>query len=241
MSKIRIHTRSFHPGKTFGSTGLGFSGDDRGFSNAPIGITSRIRHYFDIDLAGARLIDSRPVSDPSHNEWMGTTQRYSDPEKQPTSTISGSVLPYRADGDQRFEATITYRGKNYAFPGADWEQNISGTGLSISPRHGIRRTVPDLDVTHTVSGHIDRTSLKLHITHRFSCAVMSASALQQYNSSAIVCSPWAGRSWKRTFPARIHSNPRCWPIQLWTMPVTAVRSTCWPAGAREICRGRFGT
>lgn len=164
MSIIRIHTRSFHPGKTFGSSGLGFSGDDRGFSHAPMGVTSRIRHYFDIDLTGAKLISSRPVSDPSHHEGMGTTQRYTDPAKQPTSTISGSVLPYRADGDQRFEATISYKGKNYAFPGADWEQNIPGTDLSISPRHGIRRTVPDLDVTHTVSGHIDRTSRKLHIT-----------------------------------------------------------------------------
>lgn len=95
---------------------------------------------------------------------MGTTQTYEDPKKQPTSSVSGSVLPYRKDGDQRFEAVISYRGKNYAFPGADWETRVPGTPLSISPRHGIRRSVPDLDVTNTVFGHLDRTNRKLHMT-----------------------------------------------------------------------------
>lgn len=167
MSRIRIHTRSFHPGKTFGKTGLGFSGDDRGFSLAVAGVTARIRHYMDIDLTRSRIIDYRPISDPSHHEGMGTIQTYGDPNKQPTSVVTGSCSLFRKDGDQSFEATVSYKGKNYAFPGADWERRFEigeKYEVSISPRHGMRRTVPDLDVTNQISGYIDRTTGWLHLT-----------------------------------------------------------------------------
>lgn len=166
MTTYRLYTRSFHPAATFGQSGLGFSGDDRGFSlNTSSTTTSRIRHYLDIDLINARVISPRPISDPSHHEGMGVTQNYTDPAKQPTANLwRDDVLPYRADGDQRFDVGISYTGKNYAFPGADWEQNIAGTPLSISPRHGIRRSVPDLDVRNRIFGHFDRTELRLHMT-----------------------------------------------------------------------------
>jgi hypothetical protein len=166
MSSYRLHTRSFHPAATFGSAGFGFSGDNRRFKlDTDASTTSRIRHYLDIDLVNARVISSRPISDPSHHEGMGVTQNYTDPAKQPTADLwQQDVRKYRADGDQSFDIGISYAGKNYAFPGADWEQNIPGTGLSISPRHGIRRTVPDLDVRNRISGHFDRTARRLHIT-----------------------------------------------------------------------------
>jgi hypothetical protein len=162
----RLYTRSFHPAETFGSSGLGFSGDNRGFTlDTGSRTTSRIHHYVDIDLLGGRVISSRPISDPSHHTGMGVTQDYSDPAKQPTSELWRSdVLPYRPDGDQRFDVGVSYAGKNYAFPGADWEQDIPGTPLSISPRHGIRRTVPDLDVRNRIFGHFDRTDRRLHVT-----------------------------------------------------------------------------
>lgn len=166
MSRIRIHTRSFHPGETFGSSGLGFSGDNRGFSlGRSQAVTSRIRHFMDIDLIGARVIGYQPVSDPSHHEGMGTTQNYTDPDKQPSATVTGNVSAYREDGDQSFDVTVSYEGKNYAFPGADWEKKttIGDYEVSISPKHGIRRSVPDLDVTNRISGHIDRTDRWLHI------------------------------------------------------------------------------
>lgn len=165
MSRIRIHTRSFHPGETFGSSGLGFSGDNRGFKLETSGVTSRIRHSMDIDLVGGRIIPYRAISDPSHHEGMGTTQTYTDPDKQPSATVSGKVSAYRKDGDQSFDVTVSYKGKNYAFPGADWEKKVEvgDYEVSISPKHGIRRTVPDLDVTNRISGHIDRTDLWLHM------------------------------------------------------------------------------
>lgn len=96
---------------------------------------------------------------------MGVTQNYADPRKQPTAELWHSdVLAYRADGDQRFNIGVSYAGKNYAFPGADWERQVPRTPLSISPRHGIRRSVPDLDVRTRVFGHFDRTELRLHLT-----------------------------------------------------------------------------
>lgn len=166
MSTYRLHTRSFHPAEKFGDAGLGFSGDNRGFTlSTAARTTSRIRHYLDIDLVNRRVISSRPISDPSHHDGMGVTQNYSDPAKQPTATLwQSDILPYRPDGDQRFDVGISYAGKNYAFPGADWEQNIPLTPLSISPRHGIRRAVPDLDVRNRIFGHFDRTERRLHIT-----------------------------------------------------------------------------
>ena len=166
MSTYRLYTRSFHPAATFGRSGMGFSGDARGFSlDTGSGTTSRIRHYLDIDLVNARVISPRPISDPSHHEGMGVTQDYSDPEKQPTAYLwRDDVLPYRPDGDQRFDVGVSYAGKNYAFPGADWERDIPGTPLSVSPRHGIRRSVPDLDIKNRIFGHFDRTELQMHVT-----------------------------------------------------------------------------
>jgi hypothetical protein len=167
MSRYQLHTRSFHPGVTFGDSGLQFSGDNRGFSLSRR-VTSRIRHQAIIDFPGARVIHTRPASDPSHHNFTGVTQTYTDPGLQPDGTTVGTLTPYTQTGDQRFEVRVQYRGKNYAFPGVDWEKqyDIGNTGhrLSISPRHGVRRTVPDLDVTNTVSGHVDRTSRKLHVT-----------------------------------------------------------------------------
>jgi hypothetical protein len=165
MTKYYVHTRSFHPGKTFGSSGLGFSGDNRGFATG-FGVTSRIKHMFEIDLASARVVNKKPVSDPSHHEGMGITQNYTDPRKQPKSEKGEDsiVMPYRKESNQSFRATISYHGKNFAFPGTDWEQEIPYTGLSISTRHGAKRFVPDLDVTNTVFGHVDRAGKKLYVT-----------------------------------------------------------------------------
>ena len=66
MSKIKLHTRSFHPDRNFGLGGLGFKGDSRGFSDA-LGVTSRIKHSLTIDLTAARIGQVSCRSDPSEN------------------------------------------------------------------------------------------------------------------------------------------------------------------------------
>lgn len=66
MTKIVVHTRSFHPDGQFGMGGLFFEGDNRGFSDR-IGVTSRILHQFTIDLQAEQFTGVICTSDPSEN------------------------------------------------------------------------------------------------------------------------------------------------------------------------------
>lgn len=66
MSILTLYTRSFHPDANFGAGGLGFKGDNRGFSTAD-NVTSRIWHIQKIDLVSAVLGVPECESDPSEN------------------------------------------------------------------------------------------------------------------------------------------------------------------------------
>lgn len=162
---MTLHTRSFHPRASFGATGLGFSGDNRGFS-VSLDVTSRIRSQVEINLSGAAVRASKPASDPSHHP-AGMSSDYAHEDEQPTGRFIGgpSITPYRADGAQHASFTYAYRGKNHAaVPKAligGLVENRVGDWLN-------RRTedlaVPDLDVTISFSLSIDRVARQAHIT-----------------------------------------------------------------------------
>lgn len=71
MSLLVLYTRSFHPDANFGAGGLGFEGDNRGFSGDP-GVSARIYHRVEIDLESGRLNDPICDSDPSANKILTT-------------------------------------------------------------------------------------------------------------------------------------------------------------------------
>jgi hypothetical protein len=197
VSKLKLHTRSFHPDRNFGLGGLGFKGDSRGFSDST-GVTSRIRHVLTIDLTAATVGSVRCRSDPSENTVIPSVlsgrpeeaagqiitddlkdagvmspntpapraprilpnlnlppmrNDYTEARKQPRTTLTENVTPYRPDGDQTVTLTLTYAGQNFAFYGANTD-----IGHAI-----FSTTVPDLDVTHKFSMRIDRTLHSAHI------------------------------------------------------------------------------
>jgi hypothetical protein len=155
MSKIILHTRSFHPDSNFGFGGLFFRGDSRGFSDS-VGATSRIKHFFTIDLTAGSIGEVTCRSDPSENAVISAMSNdYSQKRKQPRVTMPvKSITPYRKDGDQIIRLTFTYAGQNFAFPLAnrDWGHSFWST------------VVPDLDVTHEFSLRINRTEKKAYLT-----------------------------------------------------------------------------
>lgn len=165
MGTMKLHTRSFHPRASFGTTGFGFSGDNRGFSTS-VGVTSRIKSRIDINLSGASVTATNPASDPSHHP-AGMSEDYDHPDEQPTGRFTGgpSITPYRVDGAQHASLTYAYRGKNHAaVPNAivgGLIENPLGDWLN---RETEELVVPDLDVTISFSLSIDRTARKAHVT-----------------------------------------------------------------------------
>ncbi|MDD7973800.1 hypothetical protein [Roseinatronobacter alkalisoli] len=165
MGTMTLHTRSFHPRESFGVTGFGFSGDNRGFSTN-LGVTSRIRSQIDINLTGASVSANPPESDPSYHP-AGMQTDYSHPDEQPTGRFTGgpSITPYRQDGAQDASFTYAYRGKNHAaVPKAligGFVENRLGDWLN---RETEKVLVPDLDVTISLSLSIDRAARKAHVT-----------------------------------------------------------------------------
>jgi len=163
MSILTLHTRSFHPDEAFGLGGLGFKGDNRGFSS-DTGATARIFHRIAINLRAAEFGKPECRSDPSANWALGkigidVSNDYSEKRKQPRhSEDPKSITPYRQDGDQAVNIKITYAGQNFAFPGAnlDWGHSFYST------------VVPDLDVTNEVSLRINRPAGKATVTCRIS-------------------------------------------------------------------------
>lgn len=167
MSRLTLHTRSFHPMPNFGLGGFFYEGDNRNFSH-DVGVTSRIKNENYIDLAAARIEKGPTTSDPSRNALGGWDQNYSDPRLQPTGTVNGQIDPYREDGDQHAQLFLTYRGQNFAMPGMDKpDQTIEfrvGTAPGI-PSHPIRTTprdvfetiVPDLDVAMSLDLMVNRS------------------------------------------------------------------------------------
>jgi hypothetical protein len=153
MSRLILHTRSFHPLENFGAGGLGFEGDNRNFRTST-GVTSRIKNAVEINLEAAKLKTLFTLSDPSRNAIFGWEQKYDDPRKQPTASVQGQVDPYRKDGDQHAQVFLSYRGQNFAMPKSDdWHDFYKGI-------------VPELDVTNSLDIHIDRTEKKMTFTCR---------------------------------------------------------------------------
>jgi hypothetical protein len=181
MTKIKLHTRSFHPDANFGSGGLGFKGDNRGFKDAEK-VTSRIKHYFYINLKTQDVEGIVCESDPSENTVIPAIldagvvgakiaippirrvpvppappmqNDYKEARKQPRKDMpTKSITAYRDDGDQTVRVIFWYAGQNFAFYGANTD-----TGHSV-----YSTVVPDLDVTHDFSLRIDRTNKKALMT-----------------------------------------------------------------------------
>ncbi|WP_225770308.1 hypothetical protein [Inquilinus sp. Marseille-Q2685] len=117
---LTLYTRSFHPDEAFGLGGLGFKGDNRGFSSS-LSATSRIDHFIEIDLMAAQFRRAICRSDPSAN-WalaqvgIDMSNDYSQARKKPRhSEDPKSITPYRVDGDQSVNVRVKYAGKNFAF------------------------------------------------------------------------------------------------------------------------------
>lgn len=165
MGTLKFYTRSFHPRASFGVTGFGFSGDNRGFKADP-NATSRIRSIIDINLSAPSVVADRPFSHPSHHP-AGMSEDYDHEDEQPTGQFTGgpSIGAYRPDGAQHVSLTYAYRGKNHAaVPNAvvgGLIENPVGDWLN---RRTEELAVPDLDVTISLSISIDRAAREAYIT-----------------------------------------------------------------------------
>lgn len=156
MSHLILHVRSFHPMANFGASGLGYKGDNRGFSY-DLEATSRIYAIIRINLNDASLDLEAVESHPS--SWIGGLfyQDYTQEETQPTGSLSGQVDPYIEDGDQSVQLLMSYRGQNFAMP----------LGDSATAREMVyESTVPDLDVTCSLHLAIDRDDKKMSFALR---------------------------------------------------------------------------
>lgn len=155
MTRIKLHTRSFHPDATFGFGGLGFEGDSRGFKDDE-GATSRIKHYFTINLQTSTVEGIVCLSDPSRNSVItGMQNDYTQERKQPRKDFDiKDITSYSPTGDQTVRLKFWYAGQNFAFPLAnrDWGHSLYST------------VVPDLDVTHDFTLRIERGKEKAHLT-----------------------------------------------------------------------------
>ncbi|MEM6373359.1 MAG: hypothetical protein AAF727_11350 [Pseudomonadota bacterium] len=157
MSAITICTRSFHPDANFGAGGLGFEGDDRGFS-FDLGDSARIFHIMSVNLQSGRvesvICDSDPsanaVADKAINAAVDSVplgellpdvpvmeNDYSQPRKKPRHEETYSITTYTEDGDQTANIFLKYAGKNFAFYFADTDagHEIFGGPLSNEERN----------------------------------------------------------------------------------------------------------
>ncbi|MGL5010993.1 MAG: hypothetical protein ACRC6I_14025, partial [Paracoccaceae bacterium] len=165
MGTMILHTRSFHPRESFGVTGFGFGGDNRGFST-DLGKTSRIKSKIDINLTAPSIVANKPRSDPSHHP-AGMETKYEHADEQPTGKFTGGprVMPYSKTSSQHMSFTYAYRGQNHAaVPKAvigGLIENRVGDWLN---RKTEKLVVPDLDVTISFSISIDRAAQKAHVT-----------------------------------------------------------------------------
>lgn len=173
---------------------MGFKGDNRGFS-LQRGVTSRIYHIIDIDLVAARVVKVDCDSDPSENaiahhavnaavDVLETAAHspiklpdappmqndYSQRRKKPRHSEKVSITPYREDGDQTLNLTVTYAGKNFAFwfadtdighsvlggPNSNTARSDTGSSTILGGKVPFNGLVPDLDVTNQVYIHLSR-------------------------------------------------------------------------------------
>jgi len=95
-----IHIRSFAPWQSFG---LGFWGDNRGYSTA-LGkgeggtVTSRVQQSFTVDPSKGTHTDPRTWSDPSYHPWLGTK----------TATPIGEIANFKSSSDKNGNSTVSF-------------------------------------------------------------------------------------------------------------------------------------
>lgn len=155
MSSLSLHIRSFHPLSNFGPSGLGYHGDDRGFSTS-LAVTSRIRMGKRFDLSTATSSPATLVSDPS-SHFLGMNQDYTTEETMPRMTAESVQMDaYRPDGDQGLQAMVGYTGQNFAMPLVEQE-----TAKDIYDA-----VVPGLDITCSLHVEIDRDDKKMSFSFR---------------------------------------------------------------------------
>lgn len=166
MSRLTLHVRSFHPLANFGLTGLGYHGDNRGFSTSTArSVTSRIRMSKVFDLAAATVNDAQVISDTSSHPF-GMVQTYESVDTLPTAPIdSGQIDTYRPDGDQGLQAMVAYTGQNFAMPLVEDRYDLPLIG-EVAPKDLYDGVVPGLDVTSSLHIEIDRDEERLSFTYR---------------------------------------------------------------------------
>lgn len=113
--KYTFYVRSFHPDENFGPTGLGFLGDNRGYSNSPSGATSRIWYFVEFDLEAGTLIDYDAYSSPSGWIIGGETAYDPDSDKGPWEE---TVLDHSSNTNNIYQLSMHmhYWGINRAMP-----------------------------------------------------------------------------------------------------------------------------
>lgn len=159
MNRLLFYVRSFHPLSNFGLAGLGYHGDNRGFSfQVDEKTTSRIYAIAEINLAAANIRRVAIKSDPSSSLGNLIEQDYSTPETQPRfTTFSGMIDPYREDGDQGGQLLLAYTGQNFAMPLADNDTVRDNLWEAV---------VPGLDVTAALNIEVDRDAERMSFALR---------------------------------------------------------------------------
>lgn len=181
MPVYRIYERAFHPDENFGLGGMGFKGDNRGYSFM-LNATARVWSVLSVDTAAPNMDVTQDapefnvVSDLSTAPAYlgGRTEAYIDRDTRPTGTALVTGGPEVADGLQSISIQIETRGKNHAFPTEyiadlrdtlgvdDLYDRLGGGGIPMNPESRI--VVPDLDVQVSLTLLIDRHNNKMTIT-----------------------------------------------------------------------------
>lgn len=142
LASYEFNIRSFHPEKSFGWSGLNFSGDNRGFSLKRSGTTlttSRIWHRFNLNTVDGALLYDKTRSDDSHAAWATEPYKYDDIALAPKAQIFRFPPHKTAEGIVNLRTRGNYHGSNHAMPGSPEMQKSMGVTY-----------VPDINVEYEI-------------------------------------------------------------------------------------------
>lgn len=184
MSRFKIYGRAFHPDKNFGLGGLGFKGDDRGFSFMVNDVSSRVWSRFTVDTQNPTKY---AVSPPPKEDFQvfsdlsiapiylgGRSEKYTSTDTLPSGEARSAGGPHVPDGLQNITVDIKTTGINHAFPTEyladlrrllqidDLYEALGGGDIPMNPE--TRMLVPSLDIQLGVTLLIDRHKKKIRIT-----------------------------------------------------------------------------
>lgn len=156
LRSFTIHVRSFHPEPSFGIAGLGYHGDNRGYSNVPrslkergkgVAPTSRVEHWVEFNADTATIMRAGAASDPS--QWLlGEKHRY--------------------DGSDGRAPTVEVLLHNDTTPGDQCRRQIRVQSHHLGYNEAVpqltRGLVPGLDVFGVFIIQIDRRARTMTIT-----------------------------------------------------------------------------